>query len=743
MRQICLKHLGKSGPARGWTRLAGLLVVMLAGLGAVLPAAGQSGATTQVQLILSADAVKPGDTVTAGIRLRMKPKEHVYWRNPGTGIPTAIAWKLPPGIKAGEIQWPVPEKLIADDLTSYIYDDEVVLLVPLKVAADAASGPLTLKADVSWLECAVDGLCVPGKKSVEAVLTVGAETKSAADAGLIETWRKRLPATNASLAAKASWEKTANGNTRPVIFEWAGNGPANSADFFPDASDDFDVLGKVETLSSGAGKIQIRKQIKKGEGNWPAKISGLLVQKTGAEPVAYEVSLPIGGEDRAALPGAGKGSLLGALLGAFLGGLVLNIMPCVLPVIALKILGFVGQSNQSPARTRKLGLIYAAGVLASFLALAGLVIGVKAAGHAASWGMQLQNPQTVVLLTVLITLVALNLFGVFEVNLGGRAMGAAGNLAAKEGAAGAFFNGILATVLATPCTAPFLAGALGFAFKQSAAIIVLFFLTIGAGLAAPYVILSWQPKWLKFLPKPGVWMERFKVIMGFPVLATAVWLFTLATPNFGGNGDLWLGLFLVLLALTAWVWGQFVQRGQTGRGWAMAASVAIFVFAYGYVLERQLDWRHPAPVTGDARLATAPAGIEWQPWSPEALAAARATGRPILVDFTAKWCLTCQTIVRPALESAVVRKKLQQINAIALLEDSNDLSGPVAAELARYEQAGVPLVLVYPSGPESVAEIVPVPAFSSGIMKDRVLAALDRAAKPASSLAASNKDSAR
>ena len=182
---------------------------MLASLGATLPASGQSSATTQVQLILSADTVKPGDTVTAGIRMRMKPKEHVYWRNPGTGIATAIAWKLPPGVKAGEIQWPVPEKLMADDLTSYIYDDEVVLLVPLKVAADATAGPLILKGDVSWLECAVDGLCVPGKKSVEAALTVGAETKPSADAGLIEAWRKRLPISKADLAAKATWGKSA------------------------------------------------------------------------------------------------------------------------------------------------------------------------------------------------------------------------------------------------------------------------------------------------------------------------------------------------------------------------------------------------------------------------------------------------------------------------------------------------------------------------------------------------------
>jgi thiol:disulfide interchange protein DsbD len=194
-------------------------------------------------------------------------------------------------------------------------------------------------------------------------------------------------------------------------------------------------------------------------------------------------------------------------------------------------------------------------------------------------------------MTILITLVALNLFGVFEVNLGGAAMGAAGNLAAKEGNAGAFFNGVLATTLATPCTAPFLAPALGFAFAQPPGIIVLIFLTIGAGLAAPYVVLSWQPAWLKYLPKPGAWMEKFKVAMGFPMLATAVWLLTLSTRRLGEEGVLWMGLFLVGLGLAAWIWGEFVQRGRKRIGLSMALCLAVLIFSYAYILEGQLHWR--------------------------------------------------------------------------------------------------------------------------------------------------------
>ena len=224
------------------------------------------------------------------------------------------------------------------------------------------------------------------------------------------------------------------------------------------------------------------------------------------------------------------------LLYAFIGGLILNIMPCVLPVIALKILGFVGESRSNPQHVRTLGLVYALGVLVSFLALAAVIIGVKAAGHYAGWGMQFGNPVFVVCLTTLVLLVALNLFGVFEVTLGRRALDAAGGLASKQGAPGAFFNGVLATALATPCTAPFLSIALGFAFAQKAPLIVLTFLAVGAGLAAPYVALSWNPAWLKLLPKPGAWMEKFKIAMGFPMLATAVWLFNLAARQLRQNG---------------------------------------------------------------------------------------------------------------------------------------------------------------------------------------------------------------
>jgi thiol:disulfide interchange protein DsbD len=693
---------------------------------------GVQAAHTRASLVLAAAAARAGDTVLAGVRLQMDPHWHTYWRNPGaSGIPTKIDWQLPRGVTAGAIQWPVPAKLPEEDLTTYIYQNEVVLLVPLKLASDMPAGPIDLKAKVSWLECEVQ--CVPGKAEVQAALTVGPEPKPSNEAGLIATWQKKLPKSSAGLSARAWWEKPAAGSSRAMLLEWNSSADASEADFFPDGGETFEVQGPTTRLPAEAGKILLRKEVKKLEGDWPERISGLAIQQAGTNCSAFEVDLKIESSNAPNLvssglltaPEAGISAppLWEMLIYAFIGGLILNVMPCVLPVIALKILGFVGQAKEAPAEVRKLGVIYALGVLTSFLVLAGLVIGVKAAGHKAGWGMQFGNPQFLVALTILVTLVALNLFGLFEVNLGGKVMGAAGTLASKHGAAGAFFNGVLATVLATPCTAPFLGAALGFAFAQSSAIIVLMFVVVALGLAAPYVVLSWEPAWLKFLPKPGAWMERFKIAMGFPMLATAIWLFSLIPLHYGKR-TLWLGIFLVVLALAAWIYGEFVQRGRTNRGLALTATLILLGGGYVYAIEGQLRWRSPVQENSEsASLKESPEGIDWQRWSPNMVAEARGAGRPVLVDFTADWCLTCQANKRIALEIPSVRAKLKELNAVALLGDYTRLPDAITEELNRYGRAGVPLVLVYPKNPAAPPIVLPE-ALTPAI----VLGALNRAA---------------
>ncbi|HKI69400.1 MAG TPA: protein-disulfide reductase DsbD domain-containing protein, partial [Verrucomicrobiae bacterium] len=356
-----------------------------------LAAAPARAANTDVQLVLADQVVRPGDTVMVGFHLHMAPDWHTYWRNPGdAGIPTTIRWDLPQGVTAGEIQWRVPDKLLEATSTTYIYSNDVVLLAPLKISDDVPPGSLQLKAKVSWLECKT--LCLPGSTNVEVTLTIGPQAQSSPDAALIEAWEKKLPVSGANLSGHAWWEKVATGDTRPLILEWNSSTATSEADFYPYGSEQFAVQPATERIPVDAPKIELRKQVKKFEGDWPTNISGLLIQKSGTNLFAYKVTLPIAasgprvaGTTEATQTTASTGanvpasptlSLWEMLLYAFIGGLILNIMPCVLPVIALKILGFVGEARSDPRHVRQLGLIYTLGVLFSFLVLALMVVAV-------------------------------------------------------------------------------------------------------------------------------------------------------------------------------------------------------------------------------------------------------------------------------------------------------------------------------------------------------------------------------
>jgi len=559
--------------------------------------------------------------------------------------------------------------------------------------------------------------CVPGKEEVGASIELAASTTPSGEAAAFANWNERLPKDGGAFAPKASWEGGITNKTRALLLEWRLSDKSSGWDFFPDKSDDFDVQHQTELVSTNNAVVVLRKLVTISGEAWPKEISGVLVQKRDGKPEGYFARVTIAGTENTTPTGATESSapikekkpLWLWLIYAFIGGLILNIMPCVLPVIALKILGFVGQAKEAPGRVRALGLVYAAGVLVSFLVLASVIIAIKAAGHKAGWGMQFSNPQFIVGMAALITLVALNLFGLFEVTLGGRALGAAGELASQHGASGAFFNGVLATVLSTPCSAPFLGAALGFAFSQPAGIILLIFLTVGLGLASPYVLLSWQPAWLKFLPKPGAWMEKFKLAMGFPMLVTAVWLTSLVG-TFYGEQSWWLGVFLVLLGAAAWVFGEFYQRGSRGRAVGILFTILLLATGYLWALESGLDWRHPQQqaTTGD-KVANAPKDYPWQRWSAEAVAKARAEGRVVVVDFTASWCQTCKISVKPAFESKLVVEKLKQLNAVALLADYTSFPKEMTEELEKFGRSAVPMVLVYPADVSKPAMVLPEP----------------------------------
>ena len=698
---------------------------------AVLPA---HGAHTQVRLVLSHDSAKPGETITAGIHLKMDAGWHTYWRNGGdSGAPTSIEWTLPKGVTAGEIQWPLPERLESEGLFTFVYHKDAVLLVPLTVGAGVAAGELELKAKVAWLEC--EKLCVTGNGDVTARLNVG-DSKASADAKLISEWQLKIPAPKPGLAVRAGWESAAKGDSRPLLVEWTADKQAKSADFFPYENEKFMVKAATEPLKAAGGVTRLRLTVEK-LASWPAEISGVLVELgEGGKPLgAHEVTFPVKASLNAGASDPGSASapiskppeksLWLVLAAAFLGGLIMNLMPCVLPVLALKVLSFVQQSQESPAHVRKLSLVYAAGVVISFLILAAIAISIRAAQGSFSWGQQFQNPQFLIVLTTLVMLVALNLFGVFEVTLGSGTMSAASAAASREGAGGAFFNGVLAVVLGTSCTAPFLGLALGYALYRSPVEILITFLMVGVGLAFPYVALSFSPALRRFLPKPGMWMERFKVALGFPVLATAIWLLSLLTAHFGNGGVLWAGLFLTIVAVAAWIFGQFVQRGTQRKGLALGIAILLLAAGVGYALENRLQWRSPPELelanTGGKR---GPDEIDWQPWSAAAVESARAAGHPVFVDFTADWCLNCQVNKKSSIDIPSVKKRLKEIKATTLLGDFTRQNKEIAAELKRHGRAGVPLVLMYPANASQPPIVLP-----ELLTPSIVLEALDAAVK--------------
>jgi len=719
----------------GWyARLAALWATGVLANGVGVPEIRAAEYHTRAELVSSHVEARVGDTVRVGVRLQMDPDWHTYWLNPGdAGGPTVIQWDVPEGMVVGPIEWPVPEVYELGGIYTYVYHDEVLLSAPLQIPADASHGSIELRARVEWLECS--DICVPGEAEVAGQLVIGPEARPSEWAPLFESTQTRLPRRGAPEGLRAWWEGPIVDDTRALILEWKGD--ATGTDFLALPGANFEVKVPSEVVSRVPGMVRIRKQVFAWEEPWPSVVEGVLIVQGAPELVAYRLTirpkLEAGSEgpepeDPAGSPsvvGKPRGGLVLMLLFGLLGGVVLNVMPCVLPVVALKVLGFVRQAEAEPSTVRRHGLIYALGVLASFSVLAGLVIAVQWGGQLASWGMQFQSPGFLIAMTTLVVLVALNLFGVFEVMLGGRALGAANVMAARGGDAGAFFNGVLATTLATPCTAPFLGTAVGYAFAQPRIVILLFFLVIGLGLALPYVLISFVPRLGRWLPRPGPWMEQFKVAMGFPMLGAAAWLLSLLSRHYGTPGVLWLGVFLVIVAFAAWVWGQLGQRSGGASVGVVAVCLGLVAAGYFGVLEGQLDWRFPTGASHRLARTTGAAGeIDWRPWSNEAVMAARESGRPVFVDFTADWCVTCQANKKTSIEVEAVRRRLEESGTVALLGDYTLRDDAITRELRRFGRAGVPLVLVYPGQSEAPPIVLPE-LLTPGL----VLEALDQATR--------------
>jgi len=609
--------------ARG--RLA-VALLLLAGL--ALPAAAAPVRTEQAEAELLAErrAPEPGKPLTVALRLQAIPGWHTYWRNPGdSGQPTSIRWQLPAGYRAGPIQWPVPEKLPIGPLANYGYEGEVLLLTDIEVPAGARA-PARIGAHARWLVCNPER-CIPQQADL------ALDPAAPPQAQRIAYARDALPE-----AAGADWAISAKGGAGGVVLDIAppAGFTAKTLHYFP-----YDE-GKVQHAAAQRFETRdgaLRLFIPAAAQPLGAfdRVHGVLV----ADGVrGFEIDVPVKGAVLAQVAGAATVASIGlvaALALAFAGGLILNLMPCVLPVLSIKVLGFA--RGHSAPEMRAHGLFYGAGVLASFLALAGLLIALKAAGSAVGWGFQLQSPVFVGLLALLFTALALNLSGVFE--FGSLVPARLANASAKHPHADAFLTGILAVVVASPCTVPFMGAALGYALTESALVALAVFAALGIGMAAPYVLLAFEPRWLQRLPKPGPWMVTLKRWLALPLYATVAWL----------------------------LWVLSIQVGIAGAQ---------------------------------------PEKDSWQPYSEARVAELVAQGKPVFVDFTAAWCVTCQVNKQLVLSRPETARAFAEQGVVPLRADWTREDPAITRALAALGRNGVPVYVLYRPGraPRLLPEIL-------------------------------------
>jgi thiol:disulfide interchange protein len=424
------------------------------------------------------------------------------------------------------------------------------------------------------------------------------------------------------------------------------------------------------------------------------RLKGVAVVESNGKTDAFAVELQPGGIAVANASGASTDlvGVLQAVAFALIGGLLLNVMPCVLPVISLKIFGFVSEAGERPDKAFKLALVFSAGILGCFAVLAAIVTFFRAIGAQVGWGFQFQDYRFVLAIGCLVFAFALNLFGVFELTISARATGGLAKLAAGAGYGGAFFQGAFATILATPCTAPFLGTASAFAFTQPAWATFLIFFSIGIGMALPYLLLAIQPKWLRYLPKPGEWMVRLKQLLGFLLLATLLWLSWIVGRLRGVDGMVELGGLLLIIGLLAWIKGSFWTPVSSVRSRVLAAMsmVAVLVVAIGSYL-----------------FVTAPSELSWQAFSQQSLDKALQSGRPVFVDFTADWCITCKANERFALDTSAVRQAFAQNQVVVLRADWTHGDPEITQILKEHGRAGVPMYLFYPGGKDRPPVVLP------------------------------------
>ena len=702
--------------------------------GSTSSASGASSSvnTTRVHAELVAHApqgVAPGEPLWLGLQITHQPGWHTYWKNPGdSGLPTQLTWTLPSGLDVGEIAWPVPEKIRIDRLANYGYEGTVLLPVPVQVAPTfqapllgGANATVEVRLHATWLACKLE--CIPEEGHFTLQLPLRGST--ALHAGVFDAALAAQPqALDGASTARVDGEQlhirvpglpaAAHGQTLQLFSEapaaiehaaesgsgwtqaWQGAVWTATMPLSPDRGESLAQLPLVLALPGAAqpgdgnsGGARAWRTVAMVEGAWSAAAPGAGVSP--ALAAALEANRALSSPALAPPAPArsvGLSALLAALVGSLLGGLILNLMPCVFPILAIKVMGFAKHGSDRRAH-RQAGLAYTAGVVLSFLALGGLLLALRAAGEQLGWGFQLQSPAMVAALAVLFTLIGLNLAGVFE--FGQFAPGRLATLQARHPAADAFLTGILAVAIASPCTAPFMGASLGFAIDLPAAQALLVFGALGVGMALPYLLASWVPAVVGWLPRPGVWMNTFRRGMAFPMFATVAWLVWVLGQQSGIDGA--GALLALLVAGSAVVWA-LTLRGRTR--WVLASVLIAFsawlAGAIGQNVTKPMDMPTLAAAPGNGNAAT------WQPWSAERVVELSASGQPVFVDFTAAWCVTCQYNKRTTLANAAVLGDFAARNVALLRADWTRRDPAITAALAQLGRSGVPVYVLYAAG---------------------------------------------
>ncbi|MDB5941770.1 MAG: thiol:disulfide reductase (thiol:disulfide interchange protein)-like protein [Ramlibacter sp.] len=661
------------------------------------------------------DGVEPGKPVWVGLQLTHQPEWHTYWKNSGdSGLPTVLSWKLPAGVTAGDIEWPLPRKIPIGNLANYGYEGTVLLPVPLTISPEfkpsLLSADLEVKLKANWLVCRKE--CIP--EEGEFALKIPVRSTTALNGAAFEASHKAQPQ---PLAGKS--QVRIEGDA--LKFSVAGLPAAvqnKTLDFFPETGEVIETAGKWTQQWQGAvwsASVPLSPQrsqspavmpvvLAAGGQGWrtEARVSGDWPKLAAAAGVSPALEAALRSNAQPAPPSGPPISLLAALFGALLGGLILNLMPCVFPVLAIKVVGFTRHADDRRGH-RLSGLAYTAGVVLSFLALGALVLALRAAGEQLGWGFQLQSPAVVASLAALFTVIGLNLAGLFE--FGAFLPSRLATLESRHPVANSFLSGVLAVAIASPCTAPFMGASLGLAIGLPAAQALAIFAALGLGMALPYLAASLVPAVSRLLPRPGAWMDVFRKLMAFPMFATVAWLVWVLGQQSGIDGAGALLALLVALAMVIWA---FTLRG-TARGVVGAislASLALLAWTAGPSITRV-----PAqtPVAANAQ--------GWQAWTPGRVDQLLAAGQPVFVDFTAAWCVTCQYNKKTTLSDRELLADLADKKVALLRADWTRRDPAITAALGQLGRSGVPVYVVYRPGraPVVLSEVLGVQEVRSAI----------------------------